>query len=62
MLRVSALREDEDQKSRIIKEKMAIIDREIQSLSEKIKNTQDDLTTADMDFLQVRMHLMLFAG
>ncbi|KAI7807110.1 putative zinc-binding protein A33-like [Triplophysa rosa] len=39
MLRVSALREEEDQKK-------------IQSLSQKIQNIQDDLATADMDFLE----------
>ncbi|KAA0702877.1 Nuclear factor 7, ovary [Triplophysa tibetana] len=52
MLRVSALREEEDQKSHITKEKIEIIDREIQSLSQKILNIQDGLATADMDFLQ----------
>ncbi|XP_056618340.1 zinc-binding protein A33-like isoform X2 [Triplophysa dalaica] len=52
MLRVSALREEEDQKSHIIKEKIEIIDREIQSLSQKILNIKDGLATADMDFLQ----------
>lgn len=57
MLRVSALREEEDQKSHIIKEKIEIIDREIQSLSQKILNIKDGLATADMDFLQVRSHL-----
>uniref|UniRef100_A0A672N4Z9 Zinc-binding protein A33-like n=1 Tax=Sinocyclocheilus grahami TaxID=75366 RepID=A0A672N4Z9_SINGR len=57
MIRISALKEDENQKSQMMKEKIEQIDREIESLSNNIGTLKNDLDAADMPFLQVRNNL-----
>lgn len=54
MHRISALTEEETQKSRMMTERIEQIDREIQSLSSNIRTLKDDLDAANMTFLQVR--------
>ncbi|XP_051574215.1 E3 ubiquitin-protein ligase TRIM35-like [Myxocyprinus asiaticus] len=52
MIRISALREEEDQKGHMIKDRIENIDREIKSLSHKITTIENDLGAADITFLQ----------
>lgn len=54
MIRISALKEEENQKSQMMKEKIEQIDREIESLSNNLGTIKNDLDAADMPFLQVR--------
>ncbi|KTF91016.1 hypothetical protein cypCar_00050049, partial [Cyprinus carpio] len=52
MIRISALKEEENQKSQMMKEKIEQIDREIESLSNNLGTIKNDLDAADMPFLQ----------
>ncbi|XP_039516152.1 zinc-binding protein A33-like [Pimephales promelas] len=52
MHRISALREEEGQKSQMMKDRIEQIDREIESLSSNIRIIEDDLDAANMIFLQ----------
>ncbi|XP_043117229.1 zinc-binding protein A33-like [Puntigrus tetrazona] len=52
MIRISALIEEENQKSRMMKERIEQIDREIESLSNNIGTIKNDLDAANMLFLQ----------
>uniref|UniRef100_A0A8C1YG09 Zinc-binding protein A33-like n=2 Tax=Cyprinus carpio TaxID=7962 RepID=A0A8C1YG09_CYPCA len=52
MIRISALKEEENQKSQLMKEKIEQIDREIESLSNNIRTIKKDLDAADIPFLQ----------
>ncbi|XP_048009452.1 E3 ubiquitin-protein ligase TRIM35-like isoform X1 [Megalobrama amblycephala] len=52
MLRISALIEEENQKSQMMNERIEQIDREIESLSNNIRAIKDDLDAANMPFLQ----------
>ncbi|KAI2655762.1 E3 ubiquitin-protein ligase TRIM35 [Labeo rohita] len=52
MIRISALIEEKNQKSLMMKEKIEQIDREIESLSNNIGTLKKDLEAADMLFLQ----------
>ncbi len=54
MVRISALTEEGNQKSQMMKEKIEQIDRDIQSLSNNIGTIKHDLDAANMPFLQVR--------
>jgi len=60
MHRISALREEEGQKSRMMKDRIEQIDREIESLSSNIRSIEDDLDAANMIFLQVRTRSCIF--
>ncbi|XP_067255915.1 E3 ubiquitin-protein ligase TRIM35-like isoform X2 [Chanodichthys erythropterus] len=52
MLRISALIEEENQKSHMMNERIEQIDREIESLSNNSRAIKDDLDAANMPFLQ----------
>ncbi|XP_040890253.1 nuclear factor 7, ovary-like [Toxotes jaculatrix] len=50
--RITALREEEEQKSQMMKEKIEALSREIAALSDTIRATQKDLRAEDVSFLQ----------
>ncbi|KAM4588923.1 E3 ubiquitin-protein ligase TRIM35-like [Odontesthes bonariensis] len=50
--RISALREEEEQKSQVIKEKSEALSREIAALSDMIRATEEALRAAEVSFLQ----------
>ncbi|XP_023280000.1 zinc-binding protein A33-like [Seriola lalandi dorsalis] len=50
--RITALREEEKQKSRIMKEKMEALSREIAALSHTVRATEDELRAKDVSFLR----------
>ncbi|XP_040889152.1 E3 ubiquitin-protein ligase TRIM35-like [Toxotes jaculatrix] len=50
--RITALREEEEQKSQMMKEKIEALSREIAALSNTIRATQKDLRAEDVSFLQ----------
>ncbi|XP_061098743.1 E3 ubiquitin-protein ligase TRIM35-like [Conger conger] len=52
--RITALREEEEQKSRMMKEKIEKMTEEISSLSEQIRALEQELGAEDISFLQVR--------
>ncbi|CAB1438619.1 unnamed protein product [Pleuronectes platessa] len=45
------LREEEEQKSRMMKEKIVALSRDITTLSETIRSTEDELRAEDVSFL-----------
>ncbi|XP_060947067.1 nuclear factor 7, ovary-like [Limanda limanda] len=49
--RMAALREEEKQKSRMMKEKIEALSRDITSLSDTIRTTEDELRAEDVSFL-----------
>ncbi|XP_060932566.1 E3 ubiquitin-protein ligase TRIM35-like [Limanda limanda] len=49
--RMAALREEEKQKSRMMKEKIEALSRDITSLSDTIRTTEDELRSEDVSFL-----------
>ncbi|XP_060938194.1 E3 ubiquitin-protein ligase TRIM35-like [Limanda limanda] len=49
--RMAALREEEKQKSRMMKEKIESLSRDIKSLSDTIRTTEDELRAEDVSFL-----------
>ncbi|XP_053172509.1 zinc-binding protein A33-like [Scomber japonicus] len=50
--RISALRDEEEQKSKMMKEKIEVLSREIAALSDKIRATEEELRAEDVSFLQ----------
>ncbi|XP_073323725.1 E3 ubiquitin-protein ligase TRIM35-like [Pagrus major] len=50
--RITALREEEEQKSMMMKQKIEALSREIAALSDTIKATEEELRTEDVSFLQ----------
>ena len=50
--RITALREEEEQKSQMMKEKIEPLSREIAALSDTIKATEEELRAEDVSFLQ----------
>ncbi|XP_069025630.1 nuclear factor 7, brain-like [Embiotoca jacksoni] len=50
--RISALREEEEQKSQTMKEKIKAVSREISSVSDTIRVTEEELRDEDISFLQ----------
>ncbi|XP_073325310.1 nuclear factor 7, brain-like isoform X3 [Pagrus major] len=50
--RISALREEEEQKSQMMKEKTEALSKDIVALSEAIRATEEDLKAEDVSFLQ----------
>ncbi|XP_061098778.1 E3 ubiquitin-protein ligase TRIM35-like [Conger conger] len=52
--RITALREEEEQKSQMMKEKIEKMTEEISSLSEQIRALEQELGAEDISFLQVR--------
>uniref|UniRef100_A0AAY4DNF5 Zinc-binding protein A33-like n=1 Tax=Denticeps clupeoides TaxID=299321 RepID=A0AAY4DNF5_9TELE len=50
--RISALREEEEQKSQMIKEKIMEMRRDISSLTERIRATEEEMGAEDISFLQ----------
>lgn len=52
--RITALREEEVQKSQMMKEKIEKITKEISSLSDKIRAIEQEMEADDVTFLQVR--------
>ncbi|XP_056242217.1 E3 ubiquitin-protein ligase TRIM39-like [Seriola aureovittata] len=50
--RITALREEEEQKSQVMKEKMEALSREIAALSHTVRATEDELRAEDVSFLQ----------
>uniref|UniRef100_A0A8C6S8B7 Uncharacterized protein n=1 Tax=Neogobius melanostomus TaxID=47308 RepID=A0A8C6S8B7_9GOBI len=50
-LRMKALREEEEQKTQRMKDKMAAVSREIEALSESIRATEEQLRAPDVSFL-----------
>ena len=53
-VRIAALREEEEQKSQLMKEKIEEMSRDIQSLSDTIRAIEEELKTDDISFLQVK--------
>ena len=49
--RMAALREEEEQKSQMMKEKIESLSRDITSLSDTIRTTEDELRAEDVSFL-----------
>ena len=52
--RIAALREEEEQKSQMIKEKIEKMSREISSLSDTIRTIEEKMGADDITFLQVK--------
>ncbi|KAL2080821.1 hypothetical protein ACEWY4_022674 [Coilia grayii] len=52
--RIAALREEEEQKSQMMKEKIEKMSREISSLSDTIRAIEEEMKADDVTFLQVR--------
>ena len=52
--RIAALREEEEQKSQMMKEKIEKMSREISSLSDTIRAIEEEMEADDVTFLQVR--------
>ena len=52
--RIAALREEEEQKSQMMKEKIEKMSREISSLSDTIRAIEEEMGADDITFLQVR--------
>ncbi|XP_022597931.1 E3 ubiquitin-protein ligase TRIM39-like [Seriola dumerili] len=50
--RITALREEEEQKSQMMKEKMEALSREIAALSHTVRATEDELRAEDVSFLR----------
>eukprot|EP00063_Salmo_salar_P015290 XP_013990125.1 PREDICTED: tripartite motif-containing protein 35-like [Salmo salar] len=50
--RIAALKEEEEQKSQIMKKKIEKMSREISSLSDTIRTIEDELGAEDISFLQ----------
>ncbi|XP_026198247.1 LOW QUALITY PROTEIN: E3 ubiquitin-protein ligase TRIM39-like [Anabas testudineus] len=50
--RMAELREEEEQKSQVMKEKMEALSREIAALSDTVRATEDELRAEDLSFLQ----------
>ncbi|KAM9487314.1 E3 ubiquitin-protein ligase TRIM35-like [Clarias gariepinus] len=50
--RITALREEEEQKSQMMKEKIEKLSRDISSLSDTIRATEEEMRTEDVSFLQ----------
>uniref|UniRef100_A0A3Q3MG74 Uncharacterized protein n=1 Tax=Mastacembelus armatus TaxID=205130 RepID=A0A3Q3MG74_9TELE len=50
--RITALREEEEQKSQMMKEKIEALSREITALSDTIRATEEELRAEDISFLQ----------
>lgn len=53
-VRITALREEEEQKSQMMKEKIEKMSSEISSLSHTIRVIEKQMTAEDVSFLQVR--------
>ena len=53
--RIAALREEEEQKSQMMKEKIEKMSREISSLSDTIRAIEEQMGADDVTFLQVRI-------
>ncbi|XP_035276399.1 tripartite motif-containing protein 35-like [Anguilla anguilla] len=60
--RITALREEEDQKSQMMKEKIEKMTEEISALSEQIRAIEQELGAEDVSFLQVRPVHSVSAG
>ena len=58
--RIAALREEEEQKIQMMKEKIKKMSREISSLSDTIRAIEEELINDDNTFLQVRTVLFFF--
>uniref|UniRef100_A0A3B1IHR8 B30.2/SPRY domain-containing protein n=1 Tax=Astyanax mexicanus TaxID=7994 RepID=A0A3B1IHR8_ASTMX len=52
--RITALREEEEQKSQMMKEKIEKMSREISALSDTIRGVEEEMGAEDVPFLQVR--------
>ncbi|KAI5086040.1 zinc-binding protein A33 isoform X2, partial [Silurus meridionalis] len=50
--RISALREEEEQKSQMMKEKIEKLNRDMSSLSDTIRATEEEMRSEDVSFLQ----------
>ncbi|KAI5630532.1 tripartite motif-containing protein 35 isoform X2, partial [Silurus asotus] len=50
--RISALREEEEQKSQMMKEKIEKLNRDISSISDTIRATEQEIRAEDVSFLQ----------
>ena len=57
--RIAALREEEEQKSQMMKEKIEKMSREISSLSDTIRAIEEEIGADDITFLQVGPMLYL---
>ena len=53
-VRIAALREEEELKSQLMREKIEEMSRYFQSLSETIRAIEEELKTDDISFLQVK--------
>ena len=60
--RISALREEEEQKSQMMKEKIEKMTEEISSLSKQIRAIEQELGAEHVSFLQVRPVLSVSVG
>uniref|UniRef100_A0AAY4BHX4 Uncharacterized protein n=1 Tax=Denticeps clupeoides TaxID=299321 RepID=A0AAY4BHX4_9TELE len=58
--RIAALREEEEQKSQMTKEKMEKMSREISSLSDTIRAIEEEMEAEDVSFLQVPRLFLLY--
>lgn len=52
---LTALKEEEEQKSRRMKEKISRLTEEITSLTETIKSTEEAIAAKDFEFLKVKL-------
>ena len=57
--RIAELKEEEEQKSQMMKKKIEKMSREISSLSDTIRTIEEELGAEDISFLQVRTNLPL---
>ena len=60
MARLAALREEEEQKSLMMKKKIEKMSREISSLSDTIRAIEKEMEADDVTFLQVRRKNIFF--
>ena len=58
--RTATLREEEEQKSQMMKEKIEKMSREISSLSDTIRAIEKEMEADDVTFLQVRRKYIFF--
>ena len=61
-VRIAVLREDEEQKSQVMKNKIEEMIREISSLSDTIRALEEELRAEDISFLKVSTALSKFQG
>ncbi len=58
--RITALKEEEEQKRKLLEEQITRINSKLPSLEERIRNTEEEIETANISFLLVRPIIYTF--